>query len=123
MSQPIEPNTVFVKVLMPFTRRKFMKRVGLTAAAVAAATLTGVGLRVPPAYAMEGCRFCAGPCSSCYTSVPQCCSPNGMVCYYGPTCVCSAWEQYGQYCSPPCLFAWMNVCDDGSWTGTCTACC
>jgi len=109
--------------LLAFTRRGFLRRAGISAAAIAAAWLGLFGLPAPLAYTQAACHFCPGPCSACFSSVPNCCSPDLFYCASGGACVCNIWEEQGQFCEPPCMFNWANVCDDGSTTSGCTPCC
>jgi hypothetical protein len=121
-----KPSQTYIRVLAPFTRRGFIQRIGIGAAGVLAFSLTRSGLPSIQATVTEGCRTCFGPCSSCYTASPECCSPSGLECApaFAAVCSCSAWEQYGQFCGPPeCLAAYVTVCDDGSWVANCLACC
>jgi hypothetical protein len=120
MSDKNPTSPAYARILTPFTRRGFLQRAGLAAAGVVAITLTHAGLTLPVAYA-EGCRNCYGPCAQC-TSFKECCSPGGLVCQQA-ACTCNIWASQGISCNPPCVFVALLVCDDGSFTANCVACC
>lgn len=111
----------FGRVLSRFTRRGLVQRIGLAAALAVAATLGNFGLPVPRAYALEGCRTCYGGCHLCVSWV-ECCSPSGLVCKQA-NCTCNIWASQGIECNPACVFVALQVCDDGSFSATCVACC
>src|SRR6266511_55905 len=113
--------TAYARLLRAFTRRSFLQRTALIAAATVAVTLTRLGLPVPPAFA-SSCNWCFGNCHPCFSAIWYCSSPNGAWDCGPGGCVCNSWEASGQYCSPPCFYAFMTCCDDGTRTIQCNAC-
>lgn len=91
------------------SRRGFLRRIVAFGAAAAGSAL----LEVRVVFA-DHCNQCNGSCA-CTSEISQCCSPNGLYCYY-KKCV-------RQYCPPggP-LRAYIIACNDNTVGHGCENC-
>lgn len=89
------------------SRRDFAKR-------VVAVSIAAIGARmfeVTHGLARLGCNHCVGPCETCYSQSPVCCSPNGSYCR-NAVCNCPG-------CNCSTFYAKIDICDDGSYGYSC----
>lgn len=110
----------YMRLLRRFSRRGFLKRLGLLAATVTATTLGSFGLPALKAYADVACNVFFGACSPCF-SFASGCSPNGGTCL-SSSCTCEVWQAHVGNCIPPMVRAYVYVCDGGLIANGCTGC-